>query len=245
MAALPHIHIGTSGWQYQHWKGSFYPKEISRDDYLDYYAKHLHTVEINNSFYRLPNREIFISWRNTVPADFIFTVKASRFITHRKKLKEPERALLLFLQAVSSLNNKLGPILFQLPPRWNFNPERFYDFLESLPSGYRFAFEFMDPSWHNPMAYDALIEMGAAFCMHDLAGKVSPKVITADFVYIRLHGPDEHYKGRYTPTVLSGWAGAISSWIDQGREVFCYFDNDEAGYAIKDALKLQEMLDSG
>lgn len=240
-----HLHIGTSGWQYKHWRGPFYPKEIPRKNYLDYYAQHLQTVEVNNSFYRLPEKETFADWRNSVPPGFIFTVKASRFITHRKKLKDPERSLLLFLERVSSLNNKLGPILFQLPPRWHFNPERFYDFLESLPSGFRFAFEFRDPSWHNPQAYDALTEMGAAFCIFDLGGMVSPKMITADFIYIRLHGPDAPYKGRYTTTILSGWAGAISSWIDQGREVFCYFDNDEEGYAVEDALKLRSMFVTG
>lgn len=245
MAASANIHIGTSGWQYRHWKGSFYPKEVHREAYLDYYAQHLHSVEVNNSFYHLPDRETFAEWRNAVPPGFVFTVKASRFITHRKKLKDPEGSLLLFLETVSSLNNKLGPILFQLPSRWHFNRERFYDFLESLPSGYRFAFEFRDPSWHNPQAYDALTEIGAAFCIFDAEGTVSPKMITTDFIYIRLHGPGGACKGRYTAAVLSGWAGAISSWVDEGREVFCYFDNDDKGYAVEDALKLQDMLASG
>jgi uncharacterized protein YecE (DUF72 family) len=245
MPASSNIHIGTSGWQYGHWRGLFYPKEIRRKEYLNYYAQLLHTVEINNSFYRLPERETLAEWRDAVPPGFIFTVKATRFITHRKKLKDPERSLLLFLETISSLNNKLGPILFQLPPGWNFNAERFYDFLESLPSGYRFAFEFRDPSWHNSLVYDALTEMGAAFCSFEVAGVVSPKVITTDFIYIRLLGPVGAYKGQYTNTILSGWAGAISSWVNQGREVFCYFENDEGGYAVEDALKLQDMLESG
>lgn len=180
-----------------------------------------------------------------MPAGFVFTVKASRFITHRKKLKDPEKSLEIFLETVSSLNDKLGPVLFQLPPGWRFNAERFYDFLESLPSGFRFAFEFRNPTWNNPQAYDAMTEMGAALCIFDYEGTLSPKNITADFVYVRLHGPEAPYRGSYSAAVLSGWAGAISAWVDQGREVFLYFDNDEAGYAVQDALKLQSMLSSG
>jgi uncharacterized protein YecE (DUF72 family) len=202
-------------------------------------------VEINNSFYQLPQKETLLSWRNAVPSGFVFTVKASRFITHRKKLKDPEQSLVIFLEAVSSLNDKLGPVLFQLPAAWRFNAERFYDFLESLPSGFRFAFEFKNSTWNNPQAYDALTEIGAAFCICDYEGTLSPKNITADFVYIKLHGPETPYKGSYTAAVLSSWAGAITTWVDQGREVFCYFDNDEAGYAVRDALKLQSMLTPG
>ncbi|RJR33679.1 MAG: DUF72 domain-containing protein [Desulfobacteraceae bacterium] len=239
------IHIGTSGWHYRHWKGTFYPKELSEKKFLDYYANHFQSVEINNSFYQIPKKESLLAWRNAVPSGFIFTVKASRFITHRKKLKDPEETLELFLDTISSLNDKLGPVLFQLPPSWGFNAERFYDFLESLPAGFRFAFEFRNPTWNNTQAYDALTEIGAAFCISDYEGTLSPKNITADFVYVRLHGPDEPYRGGYSTTALSGWAGAVSAWVDQGREVFLYFDNDEEGHAVRDALKLKNMLNSG
>lgn len=245
MTTEGNIHIGTSGWQYGHWKGSFYPEELSTAELLSYYAERFHTVEINNSFYQLPTKETLRQWRSKVPKNFIFSFKASRYITHMKKLKDPEASLSRMLEVVSSLDGKLGPILFQLPPRWRFNPDRFFDFLESLPSEYRYAFELRDPSWLDHRAYEALTEVGAAFCIYELAGRMSPKEITADFVYIRLHGPlNSPYKGQYEIKTLAGWAGAISAWAAQGREVFCYFDNDEAGYAAQDALRLQNMLRS-
>lgn len=240
------IHIGTSGWHYEHWRGPFYPENLSKDDFLPCYAGYFHTVEINNSFYQLPTKETLRKWRSKVPEDFIFSFKASRYITHMKKLKDPAASLSRMMEVVPILSGNLGPILFQLAPRWRFNPERFFDFLESLPSEYRYAFEFRDPTWLDHRAYEALEEVGAAFCIYELAGRVSPKEITADFVYIRLHGPENvPYKGRYATKTLAGWAGAISSWSAQGRDIFCYFDNDEAGYAAQDALRLKKMLRNG
>ncbi len=240
------VHIGTSGWQYGHWKGPFYPEGLSASDYLTHYAERFHTVEINNSFYQLPKKETLRRWRSKSPQDFIFSFKANRYITHMKKLKDPASSLSRMLELLPALGGKLGPVLFQLPPKWRFNPERFFDFLESLPSKYRYAFELRDPSWLDHRAYEALNEVGAAFCIYEFAGRTSPKEITSDFVYIRLHGPEAvPYKGQYPTKVLSGWAGAISTWSEQGRDVFCYFDNDEAGYAAQDALRLQEMLKSG
>jgi uncharacterized protein YecE (DUF72 family) len=212
-------------------------------EFLRYYADHFQTVEINNSFYQLPRRETLTAWRNTVPSGFIFTVKASRYITHMKKLKDPIASLSALLATVEILGDKLGPILFQLPPRWRFNPQRLSNFLDSLPHDYRYAFEFRDPSWFDARAYESLSKHGAAFCIYDLAGLLSPKEVTADFVYIRLHGPaEEPYRGQYDINVLSGWAGAFSTWARQGKKIFCYFDNDEAGYAAQDALRLQEMF---
>ena len=246
MAKGRNIHIGTSGWQYEHWRGPFYPEKLPRDAFLGYYADRFQTVEINNSFYRLPKKETVAQWRDSVPEGFIFSFKASRYITHMKKLKDPAKTLSRMLDVVPSLDRKLGPILFQLPPKWKFDPERFYDFLEALPAGLRYAFELRDPSWLNPSAYEALTQIGAAFCIYELAGRLSPKEVTADFVYIRLHGPaDVAYKGQYSTRTLSGWAGAISAWVEEGRDVFCYFDNDEAGYAAQDALRLEKMVRSG
>jgi len=242
MAGLENIHIGTSGWHYDSWVGAFYPEGLPKSDFLAYYSRHFHTVEINNSFYQLPKSETLTAWRKAVPKGFLFAVKASRYITHMKKLKDAKEALTSLLKRVDALGDKLGPILFQLPPRWRFNPERFYDFLEILPTNYRYAFEFRDTSWMDPAAYEALNMVGAAFCIYDLAGYASPKEITADFIYVRLHGPADAYKGSYHVSTLSGWAGAFSTWVDMGNQVFCYFDNDEAGYAAQNALKLQEML---
>jgi uncharacterized protein YecE (DUF72 family) len=239
------IHIGTSGWHYGHWRGPFYPEDLSPEGFLKFYAQRFHTVEINNSFYQLPSEPALQNWRTNVPAGFIFAVKGSRFITHMKKLQDPERSLAPFLERIVLLQAKLGPILFQLPPRWHFNESRLAAFLSALPGGYRYALELRDQSWINPRTLDLLARFGAAFCIYELDGYLAPREVTADFVYIRLHGPGGPYQGQYDRRTLAGWAGAISAWSQQGREVFCYFDNDEAGYAAQDARRLQNMLQPG
>jgi uncharacterized protein YecE (DUF72 family) len=236
------IHIGTSGWHYGHWRGPFYPDELGAEGFLAYYAERFHTVEINNSFYQLPSESTLGKWRDAVPQGFLFAVKGSRFITHMKKLKDPARSLAPFLERVAVLGEKLGPILFQLPPRWRFNAARLAGFLSALPGAYRYTLELRDQSWINDDALDLLARHGAAFCIYELAGYLSPLEVTADFVYIRLHGPGGPYQGQYDDATLAAWAGAISAWSREGREVFCYFDNDEAGYAAQDALRLQDML---
>jgi uncharacterized protein YecE (DUF72 family) len=201
-------------------------------------------VEINNSFYQLPARQTLEEWRKTVPNGFIFTVKGSRYITHMKKLKDPSQAVPQLLKAAKVLKTRLGPILFQLPPRWGVNPDRLRQFIEALPGKYRYTFEFRDPSWFEDRIYDILSETETAFCIYELADRLSPKETTADFVYIRLHGPEaEAYQGHYDANTLAGWAGAISAWRRQGKEIFCFFDNDQAGYAAKDALRLRKMLE--
>jgi uncharacterized protein YecE (DUF72 family) len=236
------LHIGTSGWHYEHWEGPFYPQGLPKEKFLEYYADHFRTVEINNTFYQLPSEETVARWRDTVPASFLFSVKASRYITHMKKLKDPQEPVSNFTGRVDLLGDKLGPILFQLPPNWHFDRERLVSFLEVLPRGYRYALEFRDGSWLNARAYEALAQREAAFCIYDLPGRLSPKKITADFVYVRLHGPYGPYRGKYDTETLTGWADAFSAWIRRGREIFCYFDNDEAGYAVQNALELQAMF---
>lgn len=236
------IYIGTSGWAYPHWQGPFYPAGRKKKDFLAYYVDHFRTVEINNSFYKLPSAETLSRWKETAPSGFIFALKASRYITHMKKLKDPGDTLPRLLEAAKALGDKLGPILFQFPPRWHLNMDRFMDFLDALPTDFRYAFEFRDPDWQVPSVYEALREMGAAFCIFELSGFLTPKEITADFVYIRLHGPDGAYRGEYDTSTLAGWAGAMTHWAGEGREVFCFFDNDEAGYAVQNALRLRKML---
>jgi uncharacterized protein YecE (DUF72 family) len=159
-----------------------------------------------------------------------------------KKLKEPKQPLRTLLSRLDGLGDKLGPILFQLPPRWKVNPGRLESFLELLPADYRCTFEFRDPSWWRDDILEALAGKNAAFCIFNLAGRTSPREITADFVYLRLHGPEDAYEGRYGKRKLSGWAGAVNAWLDAGRDVYCYFDNDQNGYAPQDALALQELL---
>jgi len=242
MRGSPKIHIGTSGWHYDHWKGPFYPEHISAEEMLRYYTGHFHTVEINNSFYRLPGKGTLEVWKKTVPSNFVFAMKGSRYITHMKKLKDPSRGVPPLLDVARVLGKKLGPLLFQLPPRWHINLERLDEFLQFLPADHRYAFEFRDPTWFDDRTYELLAKRGAAFCIYHLAGCLSPKEVTTDFVYVRLHGPEGAYEGQYDARTLSGWAGAFSTWQQQRKEIFCYFDNDQAGYAAQDALRLQEML---
>ncbi len=236
------IHVGTSGWNYPHWRESFYPGRLPQERWLAFYAERFATVEINNSFYNLPAAATFSGWAARVPRGFLFAVKASRYITHMKKLKDPGASVPRFLERAGHLGDRLGPILFQLPPRWKRNVERLQGFLRTLPPGGRYAFEFRDPSWFHGETYACLREAGAAFCIYHLAGTLSPKEVTAEFVYLRLHGPEGAYEGSYDTQALAGWAGALSAWSSQGREVFCYFDNDQGGYAPRDAARLSEML---
>jgi len=141
------IHIGTSGWSYDHWVGPFYPDGLSGDEFLGHYAKSFRTVEINNSFYHMPEKKTLRRWARTVPDNFMFSLKASRYITHMKRLKDPRKPVSKFLKTAEALGDKLGPVLFQLPPKWRVNRERLESFLESLPGGHRYAFELRDPSW--------------------------------------------------------------------------------------------------
>ena len=239
------IYIGTSGWHYAHWKGPFYPENITAQQMLNFYTRHFRVVEINNSFYQLPASETLDTWRTTVPENFIFAVKASRYITHMKKLKDPRETVHKFLHDISTLGNKLGPILFQLPPRWKCNPDRLTEFLTVLPGGLRYAFEFRDPSWFSDKVYSALKQANAAFCIYDLDGTLSPVKVTADFTYIRLHGPEGAYQGCYTQSTLAQWAETLAAWGDEGKDVFCFFDNDQEGYAVENAQSLKELLQQG
>lgn len=237
------IRIGTSGWHYQHWRGPFYPEGCSAAKMLDHYVRQFDTVEINNSFYKLPNPETFSCWRQQTPKDFCFAVKASRFITHNKKLKDPENALQNFLPRAELLGEKLGPVLFQLPPKWNVNVERLDSFLSTLPHGKnrRYAFEFRNPTWLVPEVYDVLRRHNAAFCIFDLAGFETPLKITADWTYIRLHGPGGKYQGSYSASQLREWAARITAWTRKLRAIYLYFDNDQAAYAAQNALELKRL----
>jgi uncharacterized protein YecE (DUF72 family) len=238
-------YIGTSGWHYDHWVGAFYPQDLPDGAFLEYYADHFGTAEINNSFYRLPEKKTLVRWRDAVPEYFVFSLKASRYLTHMKKLKDPREPLERLFERVSVLGTKLGPILFQLPPRWRLNAERLEGVLKILPENHRYAFEFRDYSWFDGDVYGLLAKHRAAFCVYDLDGRTSPKEITADFAYVRLHGPDGPYRGRYGAKRLAGWADVFSTWLKEGLDVYCYFDNDEAAYATQDALRLQKMMTEG
>jgi uncharacterized protein YecE (DUF72 family) len=239
MKKIGRIHIGTSGWHYPHWVGPFYPSGMASEAFLRFYARHFSTVEINNTFYRLPLTHTVAEWKTETPRNFLFTCKGSRFITHMKKLKDPEQTLHHFFETVNPLSNKLGPILFQLPPRWRMNALRLEEFLEALPKTSRYAFEFRDQSWFAQPVYDLLTKYHAAFCLYHLAGRWAPEIVTTDFVYIRFHGPGEAYHGKYRSQTLRLWANKCHTWAQSGKNVYCYFDNDQNGYAPINALSLQ------
>lgn len=237
------IYIGTSGWHYGHWKGPLYPKEISSEDFLMFYAKQFQTTEINNTFYQLPTKKTLASWRDTVPDGFVFSIKASRYITHMKKLKDPEKSTRKFFSLIEVLGDKAGPVLFQLPPKWKVNLDRLEDFLDKLPSIYRYSFEFRDTTWFGQNTEHLLVKKKVAFCIYDFDGRQSPRSVTTDFIYIRLHGPEGAYTGKYDKGTLSDWTEAISTWAGEGKDVYCYFDNDQKGYAPQNALSLKELLE--
>jgi len=239
------IHIGTSGWHYDHWTGPFYPEGLAKDGRLDYYAERLSSVEINNTYYGTPEPETFGAWQSTVPKGFTFAVKASGYITHRKKLKDPHETVPPFYDAVKRLGDALGPVLYQLPPRWNVNLERLESFLQALPDPGRTAFEFRDHSWIVEDVRRLLTRFDAAFCVYQLSGFRSPTWVTsASLVYARLHGPGDAYEGKYDRGSLLEWRDRIGEWADEGRDVFVFFDNDQSGYAVQNALELAEALDS-
>lgn len=243
MAPVGRLRIGTAGWSYRHWVGPFYPEGTPARDYLTYYAGQFRATELNNTFYSLPKSESFRAWAAATPQDFVFACKASRYITHMKKLKDPQASTRKFLEAIDVLGDKCGPVLLQLPPNWGVDTVRLRSFLEGLPGGYRYAFEFRDPSWFDDTVYDLLAAHDAALVIYDLEGWTSPLQATADLVYIRLHGPGEQaYTGSYDAATLESWADRIAGWRAEGRDVYCFFDNDEAGHAPQNALTLQETV---
>jgi len=210
---------------------------------LAYYVRRFDTLELNNSFYRLPTIAAFESWRDATPKNFVYAVKASRFITHNKKLKDPENALDNILPRAEHLGKKLGPVLFQLPPKWKLNLERLEGLLEILPRDHRYAFEFRELSWMTPEVNRLLERYNAAFCIYELAGYHSPFDVTADFAYVRLHGPGAgKYQGSYSHAQLRAWAKRIQEWAKTLKAVYVYFDNDQAGYAAQNALELKQVV---
>jgi uncharacterized protein YecE (DUF72 family) len=236
------IRIGTSGWHYRHWEELFYPPNVKPKRYLEYYCTRFDAVEINGSFYRLPKPENLKEWRETVPEGFEFAMKASRFLTHMKKLHEPEEPIDRLLSVAKHLGPKLGPILFQLPPWWQVNIERLEKFLSLLPTTFQYAIEFREPSWNQPAVYRLLEKFRIGFCIYELAGYRSPEIVTSKLVYVRLHGPAKAYSGNYSRRVLEGWADKALKWAEQGHVVKIYFDNDQSAFAPNNAMTLRGLL---
>jgi uncharacterized protein YecE (DUF72 family) len=235
------IFIGCSGWQYRHWRGDFYPAELPVRLWFEHYAERFDTVEINNTFYRLPDAAVFRAWRTRAPQGFRFAVKASRFLTHMKKLKDPEAPLDLFFSRARELGRTLGPVLYQLPPRWPVNIERFEQFLRALPPRRQHVVEFREPSWYRDEVFALLQKFGVALCLHDMQGSASGQVDIGPFVYVRFHGT-ERYSGSYSDERLYRWAVWLGARRRDGKQVDAYFNNDIGGHAPRDAVRLRGML---
>jgi uncharacterized protein YecE (DUF72 family) len=245
MSGLSEVWIGTSGYVYRHWRqGVFYPRGLPAREELGYYSARFRTVELNNPFYRLPTPEMFDRWRESTPTGFQIAVKASRFITHIKRLRDVKDELALFLERAERLETKLGPILFQLPPTQQLDLPRLADFLKLLSPRHRWVVEFRHPSWHQREVYQLLTNRSVALCI-PVGGGVSPdRITTAPFTYIRMHRGMEP-GGGFTPEELSSWAAQIRALRSAGKEVYIYFNNDWEGYAIRDATTLRRMLEGG
>ena len=235
------LRVGTSGWQYRHWKNVFYPAELPVARWFPHYATHFDTVEVNNTFYHLPAPAVFEGWRARAPEDFCYALKYSRYATHMKRLLDPEEPLTRFLDGARRLGPRLGPILVQLPPRFHVNVERLDAFLALAPGDLRWAVEFRDPSWLVPEVYAVLRRHGAALCVHDLLPD-HPRERTAGWTYLRFHGVQ--YGGSYADADLRAEAARIARGRAEGIDVYAYFNNDIGGHAIKNALTLRTYAES-
>lgn len=234
--------IGCSGWQYRHWKENFYPAALPQKKWLESYAERFDTVEVNNSFYRLPTEKTFSDWGARVPDSFLFAVKASRYLTHLRRLKDPVDPLNLFWSRARLLGPKLGPVLYQLPPFWERNEKRFFDFLDALPEDGRHVVEFREPTWYTDRIFRAMAAKGVALCLHDMPGSATPRERVGPFVYVRFHGFREHPEGAYPKRRLHDWAAWLSREAAGGDEIFAYFNNDAFGHAPRNAVALRESL---
>lgn len=244
------ISVGTSGWVYPHWEGIFYPKELSSKDKLKYYSKHFKTAEVNYSFYHLPKPSTYKNWYSQTPGDFLFSVKASRFITHIKRLKGVKRAWKMFIKNTLGVKEKLGPILFQFSPSFKATEENikrlrelFSELLrEQFSKNLRFAFEFRDKSWCNKKIYNLLKKYNSAWVIADSPNYPKAETLTADFVYVRMHGSKVLFSSKYTKKELEDLTKKIRKWLKQNKDVYVYFNNDAFGHAIENAKTLEALL---
>jgi uncharacterized protein YecE (DUF72 family) len=234
--------VGCSGWEYRHWSGSFYPVDIPKNRWFDYYASVFDTVEINNTFYRLPEERTFAAWAERAPPRFVYAVKASRFLTHMKKLKDPEEPIQRLFSRMRPLHRHLGPVLYQLPPGWKRDVPRLEHFLQVLPRGVRHVIEFREPSWYAEEVTVLLAKAGVAMCLHDMQGSATGRERVGPFVYVRFHGTTGKYGGGYSDHRLEGWAEWLQAQRGAGTDVYAYFNNDVGGHAPRNALTLRRLM---
>ena len=238
----PQLRVGCSGWNYKHWRGTFYPAELRQADWLEYYVRSFDTVEINNSFYRLPEADTFAAWREGTPPGFLFAVKASRFLTHMKQLRDPDEPIERLFSRARALGPKLGPVLYQLPARLRFDLGRLEPFLEALPPRIQHVIEFRDPSWYVPAVFERLERRGVALCLHDMEGSAIDRPFVGPFVYVRFHGTNGRYFGSYSDAMLMSWAHRLADAWRAGRDVYAYFNNDPNADATRNAATLTQQL---
>ena len=236
------MRVGCSGWQYRHWRGEFYPADLQQARWFEYYAARFDTVEINNSFYRLPERSTFVAWARRAPMRFEFAVKASRFLTHMKKLKDAEEPVDRLFSHMRGLGMHLGPVLYQLPPNFKVDVERLRTFLALLPREASHVLEFRDPSWYAPEILALLERSGVALCLHDMPGSATDWLRVGPFVYVRFHGSGARYGGGYPRERLERWAEWLDDQRRTGARVYAYFNNDIGGHAPRDAVTLRSLL---
>ena len=234
--------VGCSGWQYKHWRSDFYAPSLPVSRWFEHYASVFDTVEINNSFYRLPEAATFAAWAARAPRGFLFAVKASRFLTHMKKLKDPEDPLERFFSRARALSRHLGPVLYQLPPGWKYDRSRLEHFLHALPADARHVVEFRDPTWYGDESLGLLQEHGVALCLHDMPMSATGRLRVGPFVYVRFHGASGRYDGSYPRERLEEWADWLGEQAAAGVDVYAYFNNDVGGHAPRDALTLRGLL---
>ena len=235
-------HVGCSGWHYEDWRGRVYPAGLTKSRWLAYYSGIFDTVELNNTFYRLPGESAITRWFETTGSDFVFAVKGSRYITHVRRLKDVESAVQQFTERLSALGNKLGPVLWQLPPSMSRDDTRLEAFLRLLPRSPRNVIEFRHTSWRNEDIYSMLRCHGVALCLVDMPGFRTPAIATTDFIYIRFHGADSLYSSCYEFEQLERWAVDIRDLSQGVRPVYAYFNNDVNAYAVDNALTLRRLL---
>jgi uncharacterized protein YecE (DUF72 family) len=233
------LRIGTSGYHYDHWRGVYYPEDLPKGQWFSRYAKDFDTVEINNTFYRLPAATTFEAWRQQAPKGFCYALKFSRYGSHIARLKKPRDTIGKFLRRADRLDECLGPILVQLPPNWRANPDRLAAFLKAAPRDHRWAVEFRDARWLCAEVFAILEEHDAALCIHDMIDD-HPRLVTARWVYLRFHG--NRYSGCYSHQLLTTRAAEIREFLAEGLDVFAYFNNDAQGYAVQNAADLKRYV---
>jgi uncharacterized protein YecE (DUF72 family) len=236
--------VGCSGWLYKDWRGTFYPSTLPQRSWLPYYATRFDTVELNGTFYRLPEASKFTAWKRHVPDSFLFAVKGSRFLTHMKRLREPAEPLDRLFGRARRLGRTLGPVLYQLPTGWKLNLERLEAFLRTLPKRRLQTIEFRDPTWYTEDVFALLVRFRVALCLHDMEGSATGRLAVGPFTYVRFHGVPK-YVGRYSTDTLIEWADWLSGQLGEGRPVFAYFNNTINAQAAEDAVRLRTALATG